>query len=79
LFSDVGGDLTRVIGPGDTLFGKSVVSILMGPDAMSGRDIAFAAVFRDGSSGIYLATVPEPRAFLLGLTGCLLRLRRRRT
>lgn len=69
IYSDLTGTLQRTIGPGDLLFGKSVVAAGLGPDALSGNQLAFSAVFNDGTSGIYL--VPEPSAVGLGASGMI--------
>src|SRR5207247_4091720 len=68
LFTDIRGPLERIIGGGDTLDGKTIYNLFMGPDALSGSSIAFWATFTDGSQGIYLASVPEPAS----LTACAL-------
>jgi hypothetical protein len=31
----------------------------LGPEALSGDPLAFTAYFEDGTSGVYLATIPE--------------------
>ena len=92
LFLSRGGELTRVIGSGDTLDGKTLadftgVSVLMGEGGFDGSDLAFLGFFEDGSQGLFLANVDAPAAVpepgttaLLGLAavvGLLLRRRRR--
>jgi hypothetical protein len=69
IFTDYTGTLSRVIGTGDQLFGKTVELLAMGQEGLSGDEIAFYASFTDGSSGIYIATLPEPSSlmFLLGI------------
>jgi hypothetical protein len=82
LYSDVGGgSLQRIIGTGDVLFGQLVYSVVIGPDALSGNQIAFWVRFTDGTTGVYIATVPEPATSVIGipwLAATLARLRRRR-
>ena len=68
----------RLVGPGDTLFGKTVSSLSIGPDAFVGNNIAFAATFSDGSQGVFIVGVPEP-SMIAGLLPLALLLRRRRT
>jgi hypothetical protein len=60
IFTDLGGPLNRLVGMGDSLFGKTVADLRISQDGLSGNGIAFAVVFSDHSSGVYLATVPEP-------------------
>jgi hypothetical protein len=60
VFTDAGGPLTRLVGFGDRLFDKKVTNVQISQDALSGNAIAFAATFSDNTSGIYLATLPEP-------------------
>lgn len=77
LYADVGDDIRRVIGAGDVLSGKTIEDIHINPDGLSGDQLAFVARFTDRSSGIYIATVPEPAA-LAPLLSLLLLLRKRR-
>jgi len=51
------GNLKKVIAFGDELDGKKVKSIALGAVALSGAQVAFQAVFEDGSEAIYLATL----------------------
>ena len=60
VFTDAGGPLTRLVGFGDRLFDKKVTNVQISQDALSGNAIAFAATFSDNTSGVYLATLPEP-------------------
>ena len=50
------GDPFKVIDLNDTLDGKTLTGLLLGPGGLSGDPLAFAATFSDGSQGIY--TVP---------------------
>jgi hypothetical protein len=65
----------RLVGGGDLLFGQTVASTNLGPDALSGDQIVFWARFTNGSSGIFVATIPEPAipfamvCLLIGWTG----------
>jgi hypothetical protein len=80
IYSDVAGSLRRIIGTGDTLGDQLVYSIVISPDALSGNQIAFWARFTDGTTGVYVATVPEPAACVIAylwLIGTLARMRRR--
>jgi hypothetical protein len=69
IYSDVGGSLQRIIGRDDVLFGETVVEVQLGPQGLSGNQIAFYATFTNGNSGIYVATVPEPELALLATFG----------
>ena len=67
-----GGPLQRLIGTGDTLLGRQVKSVQIGEEALSGFQVVFWSQFTDGSSGIFVATVPEPTTitmFLMGVAG----------
>jgi hypothetical protein len=59
-YSDPDGSIQKLIGAGDRLLGKPVVGLTFGTEGLSGDEIAFGARFIDGTSGIYLATVPLP-------------------
>jgi hypothetical protein len=77
IFTDLGGSMTKLIGPGDVLRGRTVNWVQMGADALDGQSIAFFAEFTDGSDGVYLATVPEPvGVWMLGGVALLRRRRR---
>lgn len=58
LYSDVGGTLERIVGPGDILNGEDVSAVYMSRQALSGDELVFAVQFTDGKSGIF--AVPEP-------------------
>ena len=71
IYTNLGGVVTKVIDVTDTLDGKpfnpnSTISFSIGSDGLSGNQLAFRAVFADGSQGIFLATlVPEPSSLIL--------------
>jgi hypothetical protein len=77
-----GGTLQKIISFTDTLDGRTVQSPSSGIYALSGNQFAFDTTFSNGSSGVYLAAVPEPSSFALTATGLcalgLAALRRRR-
>lgn len=81
LYTDLTGSLTRVLGVGDVLDGRTVNSFgEIAVDAQT-KSLAFEAGFTDGSSAIYAVTVPEPAVGLAGglvLTLSLMSRRRRR-
>jgi hypothetical protein len=78
IYTDWFGTNQRLIGPGNQLLGKTISSVLIGPDAFAGPDIAFAATFTDGSQGLFVANLPEPCAILMLLPGAYLLCRRGR-
>jgi hypothetical protein len=67
IFADVDGSIQKVIGVGNQLFGKTVNGVTFGTKGLNGDEIAFGAHFTDGSSGIFLATVPLPAALHVGV------------
>jgi len=72
LYSDLRGSLERIVGLGDTLGGSTVVRVQIGPEAISGNQIAFFAWLSDGGYGVYVATIPEPSAtWILMIVLCL--------
>lgn len=85
------GDIyEKLIDKNDTLDGKTIALLFIGSHSLSAGNVAFGAVFDDGSRGIYLASeqnavsavsaVPEPATvalFGVGLVG-LVALRQRR-
>jgi hypothetical protein len=76
LCTTLGGGLSRVLGVGDALDGKTVAGISTSNESISGSAIVFEARFTDSSSGIFIATVPEPAA-LPALAFAILAARRR--
>jgi hypothetical protein len=70
IYSEIGGQLSKVIGVGDLLDNKTVTSMNMGD--FNGGTIGFSVEFADGSSGVYLANVvPIPSTLWLFGTGLL--------
>lgn len=62
VYTTLGGELARVLGPGDALAGRTVDDADLGIEALSGDDIVLRVAFTNGDSGIYLATLVEPPA-----------------
>jgi hypothetical protein len=59
----VDGQRATVIESGDVLDGRMVNAFTITTDAISGDQLAFAAYFTDGTSGVFVAdlnTIPEP-------------------
>jgi hypothetical protein len=78
------GALVRIAAPGDILHGKVVDRLKFdgnrSREFLSGDQIAVTLDFTDGSSGIYIATIPEPSTFALALVafaGLAIAIRRR--
>jgi hypothetical protein len=65
IYSDLGGSLQRIVGAGDGVLGQIVRNVSIGPDALSGHQIAFWASFTNGNSGIFVASLPEPTELTL--------------
>lgn len=57
IFTNFGGELTKVIGKSDTLDDKTVSHVVMDTEGLGGNKIAFRAYFSDGSAGIFVAEV----------------------
>jgi hypothetical protein len=55
LFTTAGGSLSRVLGAGDALGGKTVFAISLGREGLSCDSIAFVVRFTDDSQAIYRA------------------------
>lgn len=72
------GELLKIMEWGDTFQGKTVSNLGMTAESFDGHQFAFRAEFTDGSSGIYLAHLPEPASGLLVLLSATAGLTRRR-
>ncbi|MGE5609072.1 MAG: hypothetical protein ACM359_07445 [Bacillota bacterium] len=59
------GVVSKIINVNDTLDGKALAYLHTGPDSLSGDNIVFHAGFRDGTEGIYVASLPEPTSAML--------------
>jgi hypothetical protein len=77
IFLEVGNSLSRVVGTGDVLDGRTVASVIFGSEGLSGDKLAFGVTFSDESQAIYLADVgelttaaPEPASVILFAFGC---------
>lgn len=72
LYTNLGGELSKVVASGDLLDGKTVQSIRLTSQSISGDEIVFPVAFEDGTGGIYVAqatsSIPEARA-IAGLLG----------
>lgn len=71
VFTNVGGTLQRIVGPGDMLDGKEVFSATLYPGGRDGNLVAMVVRFTDDApfqgqfnQAIYLATLPAPGALL---------------
>jgi hypothetical protein len=60
LYTTLGGGLSRVVGSGDALDGKTVATVSLGPEGLSCASIGFAVLFTDLSTGIYRADLDGP-------------------
>lgn len=69
LYAQIDGQRVTVIEVSDVLDGRVVSYFGFGPEALSGDELAFTAYFEDGTSGVYLATIPEPGTGLLLAAG----------
>lgn len=79
IFAASGGTLAEVVSVGDTLDGKTITGLTFSDDRpLSGNDLVFTASFSDGTSGLYLTSVPEPSAAVLLTMTLPLLVRRRR-
>ena len=67
-----GGLQSRVVGPGDSIDGKSVEGYTsvtsIGRQSLNGNQAVVSLKFTDGSSGLYIATIPEPSTLALAAT-----------
>lgn len=89
IYTTLGGSLVKILASNDSLDGKIISSLSTGREALSGNQIAFKALFIDGTQGIYVATatstptpVPESSSALgvlaIGALGAGSVLRRKR-
>ncbi len=69
--------IVHLLGPGDTLDGKTVTLVRMTDSGLDGDEIAVTVSF-DGSSAIYVLTIPEPATLSLLAVGALAVLGRRK-
>jgi hypothetical protein len=72
------GVLSKIIETGDTLDGRVVSSLNLSDNSFANSSVAFEASFTDGSSGVFLATIPEPGTISMFVPILLLALRRYR-
>lgn len=79
-FQDIagGGDLTRIIGDGDTLDGEVIDLIDLHKNGFDGLNLAFDLRFENNERAIYTTVIPEPTSLALLAVGGLLVARRRR-
>ena len=59
------GEFLRIFEVGDELDGRIIANARFTSEAFDGSRFAFRANFSDGTSGIYLATIPEPASLTL--------------
>jgi hypothetical protein len=72
------GEFLRIFEIGDELDGRIISSARLTEDAFGGNQVAFRTEFTDGTSGIYLATIPEPATLtLLAVLGGVMQRRNR--
>lgn len=57
IYTNLGGELTKVIAAGDSLDGKTIDSLQFKREGLSGNQIGFSVRFTNASSGIYIATL----------------------
>ncbi|MCC6659816.1 MAG: hypothetical protein IT437_02905 [Phycisphaerales bacterium] len=72
------GLLQSVLNPGDLLDGRVVFGVAMGEQGFEGSTLALRVEFTNGSSGIYMATIPGPGVVVSLAAAGLLFARRRR-
>ncbi|MCC6661501.1 MAG: hypothetical protein IT437_11515 [Phycisphaerales bacterium] len=72
------GTLHAVLNPGDTLDGRTVFTVAMDSQALEGSTLALRVEFTNGSSGIYMATIPGPGVVVSLAAAGLFFARRRR-
>ena len=59
IYTTLGGVLTKVIDTNDSLDDLAISSLSFGREGLSGNQIAFDAIFSDGSQAIYIATLNQ--------------------
>ena len=57
IYRSVNGSLMKIVGTRDSLGGKSLSKVHLGPGGQSGNQVTFGAAFTDGSQAISLATI----------------------
>ena len=57
IYSNIGGSLIKIIDQTDTIGGKGIKDLALGPGGFSGDQVAFGVIFTDGSQGIALGTI----------------------
>ncbi len=78
LFAQFDGLLISIIESSEILDGRTARYLAAGPEMFSGNQVAFVAFFTDGSSAIYVATIPEPSALLFSIVAASMGRRRHR-
>ncbi len=58
IYLERGGALQRVVAAGDLIDGRLVSSVILGPQGLSGDQLAFVANFSDQSRGLFIAELP---------------------
>jgi hypothetical protein len=71
IYTTLGGPLRKVVAVGETLAGKTVADLSLGPHGLVGDRLVFWASFTDGSSGLFTveAAFPVPAAGGAGRLG----------
>ncbi|MBL8760803.1 MAG: hypothetical protein JNL50_05810 [Phycisphaerae bacterium] len=83
IYTNYGGTMQRLIGPGDTLDGKRVIAAVFDEHGFDGTTAAFWVIFAGDSSfhydrAIYTVTIPVPGALGTAALGVFALSRRRR-
>lgn len=71
-------NIHRLIDTTMTLDGKEIAGLDMSDDAISEYSVTFRATFDDGTSGIYVSSIPEPAANVVFAAGLLVAIARRK-
>lgn len=82
IYTNYGGTMQRLVGPGDTLDGKRVIAAVFDEHGFDGTTAAFWVIFAGDSSfhydrAIYAVTIPAPGAAGLTLAFALVKFSRR--